>query len=1508
MSGIDLLTQASKVSPQLRFLGQVLSCLAISLHVFTLVNKSFRKLSVLVSLTKIVRILTQFQAQDNWLLFYGAERGRPGMHRDRTLSPICAFTETERLPFLVDMGIFSFHNGACGTGAGPSKIMEVSMKIKAVWLIIILILAIGRGSAEIGSLSQIFLLGKGLKDLDGDHNADKIGFYVIIPDHPSAAEIAVAADIAARANLESLSQDLALVKKELEIKRHGNEESLILVGSNLKLIQDLTKKAGLAFPELGPRQGAVYLLGPESQTDVAVVAGSDEALLKTGRAFFLRWPYFWEVWGRENGVTYFTLEKDLSRLLEAEGIPSFKIIIRAAFYEFPLLTSAHDAIKRLKYDAGEIKDLWVEVYFSDRNNKDKIRASLESLILEHRQGLRPDVLSYPGCAQITFILKEGSQEARLTLPRLGYPKRMLTPGYKDAAKRSVPEKDFDLLSLFSAKGFYSDSDKDGILDSLDSVAVFPKNLTLEALAPLASRLVLASAGASFPILQMEDEVEDIKALTSPLLIGDNSFSRELIKTGKLKLPTLESGGAAAQVVPKGFNKSNALAFNAADGQGLEKILTYFSETFPYFAEYKEGSPQLADVSSDLEKFLLGEKGSAEAYIRRNIHKIAEEIKEKELASFEAEVYLPQENPKFVESLEGELKKSLQTAKLEIKNHALKQNKVIFEKEKEFPWEADEALALLQEKTKALGAFAEPLKISLGLSESPPVRQKIKAQIEEWLRQNNIPKFEVEVLCSYKQGFFWLTEKVLSVLQGKSVSGLTIRFAEEKDDFSLPKRFYREPLRWLEELYPADEILASGLSLPLDKIHFEMKTEKQPVYEVIALDSANNALLRESFSPRTREIPYIRILPEWGHVTVATDWLHIEKGDELVFDTPLQSDLEKFWDYYQEEILSPLYSYIMKKTGNEPSTTKQPYFKRLFLEVRFSEPDYKLGLDEEIVSSLEAMHDEIYFDTLDFLRGITKVEVEDQDLPEDTSRLSAPGNILPYVHPSSEGERGKVKVVFEDSQAPSPQAVLKWKEKGREEEYTKTVIFPPLKAKTTNFPAFIYNGKLERMENLTADLEFEKEADYLALLDIIQSYGELQKDGLLGPSFSYPRLHSLTLKIKHKDLEKEEVIPISYGGKEEKQALLSETDGSPVKTDEIISPEMCLDVVRRLSRYPVVKTYTGGISYENREVPVIELFTPQGKYVSLPRLVTFKPTLFISGRQHANEVSSTNYILKFAELLATDASYRDYVKKMNIILEPMENPDGAALAFDLQKLTPFHSLHAGRYSSLGLDIGYQVGSSKPLLPEAAVRKNLNDRWHPDIYLNLHGYPSHEWVQAFSNYSPYLFREYWIPKGWFAYYEALRLPVYEKWKEAGEELEKVIVEEMQRDPKIRESNEKLSNRFWRWAGRWQPHLDYLELHDGLNLYAARRGSQESKLTPRRQMTFVEETPELMDETARGDWLEFLSQEGLTYLKAQAKYLSQVLSEISRIEEEIQDRVRIQFSRSRPGKLKSVESAAR
>jgi len=1375
------------------------------------------------------------------------------------------------------------------------------MRKKSLFLLILIIFITHNGTAGLSSLSQVFSLGNGIIDRDGDNFGDKVTLNIIIPDRPNASELAVAGDIAARANLESLVVDFSLIKKESEAGSILSLENPILIGTNLKWLKKLEKEGKLLLPRLQPDQGIVSLISYKNKPLVILAAGSEEALLKTGRSFFLRWPYLWDIWGRELGATYFSLEKDLAGFLEDREVRPDRITIQAALYEFPSTELLQQALRRLKFNSGEIQNLTVNIHFSDEKQKEKALQALESLRLEQRRGLKTDVLNYPGCARITFKLFRGGEISQVELQRLGFPKRILTPSYKPPVRARISGKNFDLLEIFSPQGLYSDSDNDRIPDTLNTTLIIPRNSSFFGVSQLASRLVLSTAGASFPIISLDEEIENPKSLVAPVLIGRaNSLNQDLIKKGKLKIPDLEKGWGMAQVVPEAFNKSNALALAGAEAAGVEGLLAYLSQTFPYFDEYKEGDPRINDVPLDLERFLKGEMGSAEAFFQQKLAKTAEEIRGKELESLSVELYLPEKNQRFEETVRELFGAILHPQKMEIKSIPLNEGKTIFQKEKEFAWEADEGLSIIRENIAKIKGSSAPVRISLGVSESPEVRKNIKSSIESLLRESRIPEYEVKVLSAYKQGFFWILEEVIPSLQEKKASRLVIRFAEEKDSLKIPKRFYSEPFRWLQELYPVDEIISKETRIPLERIEFELNEDNEPVYEVLAYDEKDEMVVRKTFSPRIREASFLKVLPEWGKVKLTTGWLKIEQGSEALQDRPLKTDLERFWDYYQDEILPDVNSFVMKKTGNEPAFSKQPYFKKLQVEMWFSEPDYRMGTDEEIISSLEAMHDELYFDTLDFLRGITEVEIEEKEAPEDTSRYSAPGNILPLIHPSAEGGQGKVKIIFEDWQARAPQVSVKWKEKGKE-EYSKKISFPSLKANSLRVPMLIYNGQEERVENIFIDIQFEKEAEYLILIDLLESYRELLDKGTVRP-FEYPNLKKITLRIKFKDLEKEETLQVSPRIQQSKGPQPDEAEEKTiVPTNKIISHQMCLDIVDRLSRFKSISTYIAGRSYENRQIPVIEMFSPLEKYTSLPRLITLKPTLYLSARQHANEVSSTNYVLKFAELVAKEESFQKDLKKMNIVIHPMENPDGTELAYQLQKLTPFHSLHAGRYSSLGMDIGYQVNAAQPLLPEAKVRGYLYDRWLPDIYLNLHGYPSHEWVQQFSNYSPYLFRDYWIPRGWFAYYSSLTLPLYQKWKEAGEELMKFITEEIRTNERLSSSNRKFYDRYYRWASRWQPHLDYMELHDGVNIYAKRRSSSESRLSPRRQVTFVEQTPELMDETAQGEWLAFLCEQGLTYLRAHIRYLAQVKFETVRLEEESQERVHIRFIRSRPGKIK-------
>lgn len=1361
-------------------------------------------------------------------------------------------------------------------------------------LIGILILAVVQSTqAQVFSLSRLYQPGKFLLDSDGDGLVDKLDFTVIIPDNPTAEEISLASELVARANLESLSLFFDLIKKESEIKNFSAVSNPVLLGPNLNLSKKILKDKKIDPAALKPNQGMILSFSYQGNQGLLLLAGSGETLLQTGRAYFLRWPYFWEVWGRESGYTFLKFEEDLNNFLTEAGVKFPKIVVKSLLYSFPPTDLIPAGLNSLNFkNNGEISRMSVEVYFSDREDQQKALSSLRLLSGLRARGQKTDLLAYPGCAEIELNLIAGSQQDKVLLPRPGSSKRLLTPTFKEFRRAPEKGKQFDLTELFTAKGVYADRNQDGLNDDLEAYVVIPKDFGGTSLASLTSRLTLETTGCSFPITIFDTEVENPKVLAAPFLVGNNLFTRELMKNGQLKLPALESYQGLIKVIPSGLGPSDLTVVYAPNPAGLEKTLEYLGQRFPYLTDFAKGQPELSWIKDDFYKFLSGEKGAARAFFLKKLEETAQKLKNQALEDLEVEIFLPSVETEYQTYLQKYLKTNFNSEKIQLTIKPGRESKEIFQKEKTLTWEVDDALETIQNKVlPAVTAEAGPLKISLGLSESPAMRAQVKKAVEKLLLEKNLTG-EVEVLSAYKPGFFWLTEKIVPSLKNRPVQRILIRCSEFKDNPTEQlKRFYQDPHRWLQELYPVDEVISQELNLPLEKIDFEIKPTAEPIYEVYAFDEKNNILLHESFSPRTREIPYLKVMPDWGTVLINTGWLKVAQGQKTLWDTSLATDLEKIWDFYQEEGLKPLRDFILKKTGFEPTFARQPYFKKLTAELWLSEPDFRLGLDEEIISSPEALHDELYFDTLDFLRGLTKFPGEEVELPEDASRSSAPGNVFPLIH-TREGGQPEIRLRLEDFSSLKPVMTIKW-QVADQPPAQQTFEFKPLKSKSLRLNELVYNASRDVLDSVGLEVQLENEADYKLLSDLLDRFTELQDSRVEQEAFSYPGVEKIRIKIVHQNLFVEKTINV-LPVKEKEPAAISDL---PVPTDRILSPEECWKLALSLKKYPALHPYEAGRSFEGQPVPVIEAYLPAGKYISRPRLITFKPVLYLLARQHANEVSSTNYSLKFAELLGRDFSYQQLLKKINVVIEPLENPDGARLALELMKNEPFHSLHAGRYSALGVDIGYQVGLSQPILPEARVRAQIMKDWQPDIFLNLHGYPSHEWVQLFSGYSPYLFRDYWIPKGWFAYLRQVNLDVFGPYKTAAEELKKTLIQEMNADPRIKETNRRLYRRYERWAKRWSPFVSPLEIYDGLNLFARRQSSQETRLTPKNQMTWLEETPEVMDETATGSWLQFLCEQGLVYLRAHAKYLSQGNFKLAVIEEEANDRIRVEFYRSRP-----------
>jgi hypothetical protein len=353
---------------------------------------------------------------------------------------------------------------------------------------------------------------------------------------------------------------------------------------------------------------------------------------------------------------------------------------------------------------------------------------------------------------------------------------------------------------------------------------------------------------------------------------------------------------------------------------------------------------------------------------------------------------------------------------------------------------------------------------------------------------------------------------------------------------------------------------------------------------------------------------------------------------------------------------------------------------------------------------------------------------------------------------------------------------------------------------------------------------------------------------------------------------------------------------PVENDSILA---------RLATFPGVHVYWIGKSFLGQNIYAADFLpTQESRYVSQAKLNALKPTLVLSGRQHANEVSSTSHILRLGELLATDSVYRNLLRKVNVVLHPITNPDGARLAWEMQRVNPDFMLHAGYLGALGVDATSGAGSDDPIYPESRVRPELQETWLPDIFMNLHGYPSHEWVQLFAGYAAWVRsrtgtqRTWWAPRGWFipgfSWVDDARYPNI---RTAQFAILDSIAIAITSDAEIEAMNRRMYARYQKYGK--QDVENFREyFHNGILVYSALRGRDatgQGVNNPR--VTYFSLTTEAPDETARGEWLELVARAGLAHTSALLRYLATGVNEIERQSSEYDSFITRSVARKKP-----------
>ncbi len=1365
-------------------------------------------------------------------------------------------------------------------------------------------LAIGLSIAALGTaadpdvvhpdgLARIYEPGLILQDRNGDDRIDYVSARIILPDSPVPEEVAAAAAIAARLGFETSGLSLPLVihaTKAASADLPDDLPRIVLGGENPLLPEEVIRR----IASLESEQGLVTL-----SEGLLVVAGKDPIGTRTAaEAFAARSPYLWEIIGRENGETFVRLTSDLTELLGEGGVEVTEVSFDEMVFEKDRneVVSATSSVRLAEGALPRARELFTE---------------LEET---HSRGESTNKLSYSSLATWHLSLTDGVSRDEVAVSRVGAPQRILTPP-RQRVQMTDPmgeppkprPRDFDLSDLFTTAGLLVDSDSDRIPDTTETILVLPSeeesrsDMPSRGSAHLAARIGLESTGVAFPLVKLDSEIKDPKEERSPVLLGGaNRLSDKLRRLGKRRAAEPEPGTGVIEVVPKAFKETPAVVVSGGDIDGAEAAADYLAGRTPYLWTVGRGEATLDDVESSVRKLLNGQTTAGQAALAlARVEEIVStledrlEEQETELDFVEVKAFFEEPSPEFDRYAAEQIRSRLKAERVEVTSQGRREPKEVFEEKPELEWEVEAFWKLFREKALPSIKKGSNVSVELRVSEAPELRRDLEAQIRQAIEKAGASPAEVTVLSAYKQGLSWLEDRVAPAIKGRPVSKLEVTCKTLPMNAPKKWRFHNDPTRWLGELYPADEVLSKTLDLPLSAFSFAMRDQGEPIYVATATDESGEVLYRDSFSPVFYERPFLDAFPDKARVTVTTGWLEVEINGKTLVDERLPTDLDRVWDFYQGTALDKVYEHVKKSTGGKPELKKQPFFHTLRFELEASEPDYRLGIDEEHVSSLESIHDDVYFDTLAFFDEV----VEEAEGKPVRSRSGAPGNILPWIHPERRGKPPRLVITYSENASSEPKVVIEYQEKGSEKK-TETRKLETVKLPRPSAYRAETRAGGDSLARLYLLLRLEKPEPVERLADLLDNLTRLQEAGIFTDALGFHGVSEIAIELEAPNATGTRVYA-SHPAPDNIPPPEPYVAGQPlVSWDHVVSPEESEQIAHRLGTLPEVTTYVAGESYQGRPVSVMEITLPmEAKLISQAKMSTWKPVFSLQGRQHANEVSSTSHILRLSELLATDPTYKRYLEKMNVVVQPVMNPDGAALAYELQKLNPTHCQHAGRYSALGPDVTSQARDPDTLLTEALVIRNVFDTWLPDIQLNPHGYPSHEWVHHFANYYPYGFRSYWIPRGWYTVVVPPEDPRYPHHRDAALAMQDFIAEEVSRDPDVRETNLRIYDRYKRWAIRWQPHLYNLEIHKDTAIYSSRRGGSAPRVGPTGNITVFSSFTEAMDETAQGEWMDLVTRMGFGFLMASVRFLDEAEYTLYRLEEEQQQKIKLSLTRPRP-----------
>jgi hypothetical protein len=1356
-------------------------------------------------------------------------------------------------------------------------------------------------------LADPFTAGWILTDTNGDGLIDFIAGKIVVPAQPSASENAAAADLAARLGYATTGLTPPVV---IAASADKNDGPRIYVGRGA-VPASMAAAADEQLARLQADEGGVFLLAG----NLAVLGHDDAGLLAAAEAFASRAPFLWRPSGDRlsaipvegtqlAGITYLRGKNGINRAILSGAATTAAL---EAALATPKLALVHELI------AGSVT----------ATNAKALPAATAEPVTAAAAAPAPDAEGGP---------------ARL-----------------------------DLATLYTMRGLFRGTPRMPIPSNLDAQLYVPEGAAGIAMANLAARMGLETTGITLPLAvpSTTAAVKDVKGKS--VIVGDSALGQEAAK--KLHeedsvATDLPAGTGELRIVDKAFGRNPAVLVRG----DVPAALSMLSDHFPNIWEPGKQFGTLEEIRYDLHRFFSLRSSSGQAAVALyRLDKWMEEIKGKGVRDVEAKAFVEIADPGLADVIRKEVQTQLGVApKVEVGSlhagtqccehtpslhytepgYTFKPGKPVFTEDIVIPWEGTRLIKAVQDAKSKLKP-GQPVTLLARVSEGPEERLKLRKQLTDMLGANA----NVTVLCAYKPGLSWLMDDIAPQLKGKGAASLKIEFKKNADPTGMRTMF--SPARWVHELYPVDELLARELSLPLDKIEMSQfdYAPNAPTYRVHAFDAAGKELLAREFTVTTVDRPYNGVIPGYEHVEVDTGWVKMQSGSAVVLDQRIKTDIEEFWDHYQGETLPKVYKSVMSQAHGELRPEFAPPFDTIRIDVHMSEPNYELGVDKERISSLEALQEDTFYSTENFVNIMGDLEAG--------RPMTYVGRVIPIVHASEDGKDGRVHIEFYGKPAPNPAVELSWTDaQGKRHERKRDLwvltgaMQPRLiearvkageagpESLTWILPADFKDDQFEEWVKREGQDQIER-----SVFPVEQAKGQLKwmaamhAAGLYKNELSYPHVKQvgvefelpLPLTAKVDAPAPREFATLQVPAPATPRPMIADfakpfTHKEIVQWDEPISPAENAAVLAKFASYPGVNVYWMGRSYLGENLWAADVTLPSPATLrSWPKETTLKASIVYSGRQHANEVSSTSHILKLGEQLLTEPDTRAMLKQVNVILHPITNADGSELSVQLAEITPNNMLHPGYHGALAADVAVGQQDQDPLYPESRIRRLLSEAWLPDAFLNPHGYPSHEWVQPFSEYSGWVTnrqgansgRTWWIPRGWFTSLNYLRDEAHPYSPKIAYEIQDRIVAAERAVPGLLDLENRMNARYERFGQRWQPRNMQQPLVEGIRIYMSLKGSPArgeggaaggrgngglGGISP--DITWDSGYTEAPDETAHGDYMKLMASAGLAFDRVHLTYLANGKLRITRTQREQGGKVTWRVERARPN-LPSTET---